>query len=155
MGHLRIIQAVFLSGGVIFAWSTLAMQTSAFIATYGTLFRFSNTVAPNPLITACFYGSLGMLVACAWAFYLIRNPTFHSQRYFTYFVYFCVAFAYTVIGYEFLAYYHLLPFQVNAVVCTPGVFPLQTPCFFGSLFFLATAIVATIVHRNTQNTTHP
>lgn len=146
--NLLLLQSVILVGGTIFAWSKLLPQFSNFQAIYGTIFHFKDCVIPNPLVTACFYGSMAFIFATVWSFFIWNNPSYLRERYLRNFLLFCVVFAGSVVSYEFAAYYKLFGTNALPITCTPGIFPLLTPCFTGLLFFLAaytTSIFAT--HR--------
>ena len=139
MKTLLGFQTLILGGGVFYTWTALMGLFREFYALYGTIFRVQDCAVTNPMLTACFYGSLGLLAAFIWSIILFYNYSRKSQQYLLYLLYFGVIFALLVVGYEFLEYYHIIPAK-NAVTCKPGIFPLKTPCFYGMLFFLGAAI---------------
>lgn len=141
-----ILQSVLLVGGTVFAWSKLIPQFSEFIAIYGTAFRFRDCAIPNPLTTACFYGSVAFVVALIWSLKLLRKPDYTSERYLRNFLLFGVCFAASVVSYEFADYYKLFSSEVT-ISCSPGVLPFKTPCFTGMLFFIASFITAVFATR--------
>jgi hypothetical protein len=145
------IQSLFLFGGTIFAWSKLIPQFTNFQSQYGTLFRFHDLYIPNPLLTACLYGSTAFLVALYWSTLLYQNQTYVSERRLRNFLLFCVAFAGSVVAYEAVAYYHLFDSSTTAFICTPGVHPLQTPCFYGMLFFIGAFITSIFSTRRLKS----
>jgi hypothetical protein len=59
---------------------------------------------------------------------------------------FCVAFAGSVVLSEVAEYYHWVARTVS-VTCSPGIPPLETPCFTGMLFFIAAAVVSIFAVR--------
>jgi len=130
-------QSFILFSGTLFAWSQLVPQIMNFYSTYGTVLRFRDCAIPNPFMTACFFGSLAFIIALVWSFRILRNPTHKSQRVFKNFLLFCVAFAASVLVYEFADFYKLIPAGGIPISCSPGVAPWKTPCFFGLLFFVA------------------
>src|SRR3989338_755876 len=134
---LHYLQSIILAGGVFFSWFALSNQFAIFWHEYGTFFRFSDCVIPNPLITPCFYGSLAFLGAFVWSLLLIGKHNEASQKWLRNFLLFGVFFALFVLGYETLQYYKMLSLSVPQVSCAPGVPPFQTPCFIGLLFFVA------------------
>lgn len=145
---LFIAQTLTLLGGTVFAWSKLIPQFSNFQTIYGTIFRFEDCAIPNPLITACFYGSLAFLAALIWSAHLTLNPNEKSARYLRYFLLFCVIFAGSVFSYEVIDYYKIFAGESIPISCSPGVPPFQTPCFYGMLFFIAAFISAILIaHR--------
>jgi hypothetical protein len=138
-------QSFVLFSGTIFAWSQLIPQITNFYSTYGTLLKFRDCTVPNPFITACFFGSFAFLVALFWSFRVLKNPTLAGQRIFRNFLLFCVAFAGSVLIYEFADFYKLIPAGGGIPIsCSPGIAPWKTPCFFGLLFFLS-AYIASIL----------
>jgi hypothetical protein len=145
------IQSLLLFGGTIFAWSKLIPQFSNFHALYGTLFRFNDCVVPNPFLTACLYGSMAFLVALYWSVRVYQNHEYISERRLRNFLLFCVAFAGSVVAYEAVVYYHLFGPSTTAFICTPGVHPLQTPCFYGMLFFIAAFITSIFSTRRLKS----
>lgn len=132
-----------LFAGTLFAWSKLIPQLTNFYTLYGTFFRMSDKV-PNPLLTACLYGSAAFLGALYWSFRVYRHPTGTSERYLRNFLVFCVAFAGSVVLSEMAEYYHWFASSVS-VSCSPGIPPVQTPCFFGMLFFIAALAVSLFI----------
>lgn len=138
---LLLVQCLVLFGGTVFAWSKLLPQLINFYALYGTFLRVSDCVVPNPLVTACLYGSLAFLVALFWSVRVYLDPSQVSERRLRNFLLFCVAFAGSVVLSEAAEYYKLFSGAVS-VTCSPGVSPLQTPCFTGMLFFIAAFLVS-------------
>jgi|SRR3989344_3731983 len=147
--HLFIIQTAILLGGTIFAWSQTLPQFGNFYTAYGTFFRFEDCVIPNPLATACFYGSIAFVVALLWSFRIMQNPDFARERRLKNFLILCVLFAGSVFLYEVIDYYNIFSESAGAfpISCTPGVFPLKTPCFYGLLFFAGSLVASVFVIR--------
>lgn len=144
---LLLGQAVLLAGGTVVAWFNLINQFANFHSLYGTFFRFRDCAVPNPLATACFYGSLAFIAALVWAMAMFMKPNPTGERRLRNFLIFCVIFAGSVVSYEFAGYYNLLGGNAIPVTCSPGVFPLLTPCFFGLCFFLGAYLVSRIAVR--------
>ncbi len=144
---LLYLQTTILVGGITFSWSTLANQFITFYNTYGTLFRIKDCSIPNPVTTACFYGAIAFVVAFFWSFLLLLRTTVKSQKYLRNFLLFGVVFAFSVLTYEFLVYYRVIVPPVQGIGCSPGVFPLKTPCLRGALFFLAAFVTAFFATR--------
>ncbi|MFA7302399.1 MAG: hypothetical protein WC030_01485 [Candidatus Paceibacterota bacterium] len=137
------IQVAILFVGTVFAWSKLIPQLTNFYALYGTFFRVSDCVVPNPFVTACLYGSLAFIVALFWSVRVYVAPSYTSERYLRNFLVFCVAFAGSVVLSEAGEYYHWYSSTVS-VTCSPGVSPLATPCFTGLIFFLITCLISVV-----------
>lgn len=145
--ELLLIQSALLFGGTIFAWSKLLPQIANFQSLYGTLFRFDNLSIPNPLLTACLYGSIAFLVALYWSVSLYQNPKYVSERRLRNFLFFCVVFAGSVVLSEVAVYYKLFTTAIS-VTCSPGVPPIETPCFYGMLFFIAAFFTSVFTTRH-------
>jgi len=145
------IQSFALLCGTIFAWSKLIPQFNHFQSLYGTLFRFSDCTVPNPLLTACFYGSMAFLGALFWSLSVYKNPGLVSERRLRNFLLFCVIFAASVVLYEAAQYYKIFATNAVSVSCSPGVSPLRTPCFFGMLFFIAAFITSIFATRRFES----
>src|SRR3989344_6945343 len=69
------VQTLALFGGTVFAWSKLIQQFENFYSLYGTFFRFSDVSIPNPLTTACFYGSVAFLFLLFFLVGVFQNHT--------------------------------------------------------------------------------
>ena len=147
MKKLLGAQTLILLAGTLFAWSRLIPQLRNFRSEYGTLLRFTDCVIPNPLKTACFFGSLAFLVALIWSLALLNTPGSVGERRLFWFLVACVLFAASVVVVEFSEYYHWFGVSSFTVSCSPGTFPLQTPCFLGLIFFVLALGVANIINR--------
>lgn len=141
------IQSLLLLCGTLFSWLALTQQFKVFYAAHGTLFQFTNCIVPNPLVTPCFYGALAFAVAFIWSLYNLCHPDKkHCQRWLRNFLLFGVVFAFSVLTYEALEYYHFFTPE-NSISCAPGVHPLKTPCFQGALFFLTAWTASVAAYR--------
>lgn len=141
-----VVQSLLLFGGTVFAWSALLSQFGRFLALNGTLLTAGGSV-PNPLLTACFYGSTAFLAALFWSVRVYQRPGHASERRLRNFLLFCVVFAASVVAYEAVEYYHLFGPGTTAFICTPGVPPVETPCFTGMAFFTAAFITSVFATR--------
>ena len=147
MKKLLLAQTLTVLGGAILAWSNLIPQLRNFLSLYGTLFKFSGCAVPNPLATACFYGSTAFLVALFWSVRVYQRPTYASQRWLRNFLLFGVVFAASVVAYEALTFYKFISAGTVSVTCTPGASPFQSPCFFGMLFFICAFTISVVATR--------
>ena len=152
------IQTLIIAAGVVYSWSRVVIQLQTFYARYGTIFKFKDCEMPNPLATACFYGAVAFVAAFIWSLnlYLSKEPAQKSEKHLRNFLLFGVCFAATVLAYEFLLYYKVLIFLqlvVPTVTCSPGVFPLKTPCFVGFNVFLIGFIFASYVVKKSKHLT--
>jgi Ca2+/Na+ antiporter len=141
------VQSLTLLGGTVFAWSNAVPQFIDFYKTYGTVFRFQDCAIPNPLATACLYGSLAFLVAFIWSLRILQTTNSTHQKYLKNFLIFCVLFAASVFALEVLEYYTFIPVGTPSISCSPGARPFATPCFYGMLFFIASLASAIVVTR--------
>lgn len=152
--QLLFLQVAVLFAGTVFAWSQLIPQITTFIGKYGTLLRFSDIQTPNPLTTACLYGSTAFLVVLYFSAQLFTTPNpIHAKR-LRNFILFCVFFAASVVAYEAVEYYHLFGQNVTTFICTPGVNPVKTPCFTGMIFFIVGFCVSVFATRRLANALH-
>lgn len=138
--YLRYALSLILGGGVVFAWSTLIGQFERFFDLYGTLFKVSNCIVPNPLVTPCLYGATALIGALVWSLWLLYRPTPVGSRWLRNFLVFGVVFAVSVVTVEALQFYQVI--GGPSVSCSPGASPTQTPCFTGMLFFAAACLVS-------------
>lgn len=146
--RLLLLQALILLGGIAFSWSKLLPQFQNFLRTYGTIFRFRDCIIPNPLATACFYGSLAFVIALIWAAFLLRSPQASRQRFLKNFLLSGVFFAGAVVSYEIIDFYELLPTGGVTISCTPSASPLYSPCLIGFIiFFIAFLTARKTYHR--------
>jgi len=132
----------FLAAGTLFAWYNVSLQFSKFFVYYDTVFHFQNCIVPNPLLTPCFYGATAFAVAFMWSIVLALKPNQRSFTWLIRFLLFGVCFALVVLAYETLDFYKLIDLGGVSISCSPGVFPLKTPCFGGLLFFLFAYVAA-------------
>lgn len=143
---LLVAQALILFGGTVYAWSKLFAQIDNFRLLHGSLFKFTGYTIPNPLLTACFYGSIAFLIALFWSVRAYQSLSGVNERRLRNFLAFCVAFAASMVLYEAALYYELFTVTVS-VTCSPGASPLTTPCFTGMLFFIAAFIISILATR--------
>ncbi len=146
---LVALQTVFLLVGSMFAWSKLVPQVTTFYATYHTFFHFVGCTVPNPLKTACLYGSLGFIVALVWSLSVYQTTTYLREKRLSIFLLCCSVFAATVVAYEVLIYYKVIAGAIS-VSCTPGLSPLASPCFTGMIFFILAYITSLVATRRLQ-----
>ncbi len=151
------LQSILLGAGVVYSWSKVVIQFETFQKMYGTIFRIKDCAYPNPLVTACFYGAVAFLIAFIWSVIVLQSKkvSLKQQTYLRNFLLFGVVFAGSVVTFEFLLYYKIIKTSQPIVACSPGVFPLQTPCFVGMMVFLASFIVAAYIVRSALKEIQP
>lgn len=143
---LLIAQSVILLGGAMIAWSALIPMMTNFYALYGTFWHFNDCIIPNPLTTACLYGSLAFLVALYWSLIVFQTPTPRSERYLRNFLLFCVIFGGSVLTLEAAQYYKFIATPIS-VSCNPGASPFGTPCFYGTIAYILAFITSIFATR--------
>ena len=143
------VRVAVLAAGALFAWSIVATDLYEFTLTGGDLTQFRGTALPNPLLTACFYGAIGLTVALRWAIRLEQHGgDARGERQLAWLLLAGTAFALGSLSYE--CYWSFTPRQPGGPsVCTGGAIldPLQTPCFVGSLFYFAGFILTAVAVR--------
>ncbi len=146
MKKFFVIQSIILFVGVLFAWST---DASDFI-------RFSNNAGVNPLTTPCFYGAIGFLAAYFYSLFVLFAVPEKQKRHQKYLVIFLVAG--TIFGWgnftlEFCKFY----FFKNPTSCSGLAVstPFATPCFYGSVLYLAGLLSSIIVKRKLSRRVKP
>jgi hypothetical protein len=142
---------VFLVAGGLIAWSTTILALTRFYASEGTLLRFDNIGIPNPMITPCFWGAVGFLVALAWAGSLYSrtrraNPVV-GYRMLGWFLVACVLFGWSVVGYESWRLNQSATGSIIGCMAEPMTSIVQSPCLYGSSMYLAALVAAQLVAR--------
>ena len=142
-----LAQTILLAAGVVYSWSRVVIQFQTFYSKYGTIFRIKDCAYPNPLVTACFYGAVAFVLAFAWSLkiYLDKELKLICEKRLRWFLLFGVCFALSVLAFEFLLYYKVYRPAGPIIACSPGVFPLKTPCFVGLCIYLAGFIWANYI----------
>lgn len=149
-----LLQIVLLAG-VIFAWFTVYQDFSRFYNQEGTLFKVNDCVAPNPVATPCFYGAFAFLAAFIWSVKIPKMPEEKRVKQYKFLLYLIIAstlFAWSNFIYIF-AKYVMSGKDGSSVGCSgqPMDNPFSTPCFIGSVIFLAALIVAFIArYKNSK-----
>jgi len=130
---------IILAGGSIFAWFTIINDFIRFNSLYGTIFKIYDCTIPNPVMTPCFYGGFGFLLALYWS---VKKKM--TQLY--YLIIGCVIFACSNFGYEVYKFY-FFPAKIK-VSCSgiPTNSVFTTPCFYGAMIFLL-SLVTIIFYR--------
>lgn len=127
MKKFFIAQSIILFAGVLFSWSTVA----------GDFIRFTNNQGVSPLVTPCFYGAIGFLIAYFYSLFILFAEKERQSRHQKFLVFFLVAG--TLFGWgNFIV--EICRFYIfnNPTSCS-GVStatPFATPCFYGSLLYL-------------------
>lgn len=156
MKKIYTAQSVWLLMGTIFAWFTVYSDFIRFYNLYGNITRISNCVIPNPVTTACFYGSFAFLGAFIWSLFINKasNPKkITNQKKLHLLLIGSTIFAFSNLALEVKNFY--FSEASNQVSCSgiPSDNIFVTPCFIGSMFFLGSLIISLIIKRknNTED----
>lgn len=146
---LFLVQSIVLLLGTLFAWFIVFSDFIRFYNLYGSIARIKDCTIPNPVTTPCFYGAFAFLGAFIWSVTIFKGSEkyrAHSQKRLQFLLIGSTLFALGNLFLEFYRYY----FLSSPVSCSgvPSSNIFTTPCFIGSVFFLASLTLSTIiVHR--------
>lgn len=133
--------------GVLFSWYTTINDFIRFYNTEGTIFKIKDCFFPNPVTTACFYGAIAFLVAFTWSVYILKKADlakkeFHQTR-LSWLLAAGTIFAWANFSNVLYKFYG----AGSNIGCSgvPISSPFLTPCFYGSIIFLISLIVALII----------
>lgn len=147
------IQLGILLAGTLFSWFTIYNDFKRFYAIYGTLTKISDCAIPNPITTPCFYGAIAFFIASVMAFKIYKRKeqtdvisANNIQNKLWYLLIAGTIFAWGNFGYEAYKFYSVTTTELK-VSCsgipTENVF--LTPCFYGSVIFLGSLVVGTLI----------
>lgn len=147
MKRLYISQILTLAVGVLFSWYTTVNDFIRFYNTEGTIFKVKDCFFPNPVTTACFYGAIAFLIAFAWSVYILKKAglakkEFHQTR-LSWLLAAGTIFAWANFSNVLYKFYG----TDSNIGCSgvPISSPFLTPCFYGSVIFLISLIIALII----------
>ncbi len=147
MKRLYLSQTLILAAGVLFSWYTVVVDFLRFYGMEGTIFKVKDCFYPNPVTTACFYGAIAFLVAFIWSIYILRTEDrakkeFHETR-LSWLLSAATIFAWANFGNVLYKFYG----ENSNIGCSgvPISSPFLTPCFYGSVIFLISLVVALII----------
>ncbi len=154
MKKICSIQSVWLMMGTIFAWFTVFTDFSRFYNLYGSLTRISNCEIPNPVTTACFYGSFAFLTAFIWSLFILRTSKqkkISNQNKLHLLLIGSTVFAFSNLAIEIYNFYFSKTTEQLSCSGVPADSIFITPCFIGSMFFLGSLVISTIIKRSQHN----
>lgn len=141
------LQSVVLFLGTIFAFYTVYTDFARFYGLEGTLFKVKNCVIPNPVVTPCFYGAFGFLIAFVLSVKILKTIDLDKikkkQRTLLFVLIGCTVFAWGNFFFTLYKYFRALSLNEAFTGCS-GVtasHPFVTPCFIGSAIFLIALLV--------------
>jgi hypothetical protein len=143
------VRVAVLAAGALFAWSMVATDLYQFTLTGGDLTQFRGTALPNPLVTACFYGAIGLTVALRWAIRLDpQGSDARGERRLAWLLLAGTVFTLGSLSYN--CYWSFAsPHPGGPSLCAGGAIfdPLETPCFVGFWFWFAGLIITWVALR--------
>ena len=154
MKKLFYLQSLVILAGTLFAWYTIFGDFVRFFQVEGTVFKIKDCLAPNPVLTPCFWGSWAFLAALVWSFLILRFPEEKQKKHQKYLVILLVAG--TIFGWSnfSLGWLKFMANEGKPTVGCSGVVvanPFSTPCFWGSLFFTASLLSALVAFKKQKS----
>lgn len=147
MKNLYLSQVLILAAGVLFSWYTAINDFIRFYGMEGTIFKVKDCFFPNPVTTACFYGAIAFFVAFIWSIYIFKNKDaakkeLHQTR-LSWLLAAGTVFAWANFGNVLYKFYG----ENSNIGCSgvPIASPFLTPCFYGSVIFLLSFVIALII----------
>lgn len=140
------MQLIVLGAGSVFAWYTVVQDFVRFYNFEGTLFKVQNCVFPNPVTTPCFYGAFAFLIGTVWAYAIAldKHRQVRKQKGLVWFLVAGNVFAWANFAQGYFAF---LANQSRPTIGCSGQLmgdPFSTPCYVGSVLFLAALVVALV-----------
>lgn len=148
MKKIYIAQSIWLLMGTIFAWFTVYSDFTRFYNLYGNITRITNCVIPNPVTTACFYGSFAFLGAFIWSLFInkaSKSKKITNQKKFHILLIGSTIFAFSNLALEIYNFYFSKASTQISCSGVPSENIFVTPCFIGSMFFLGSLIISWII----------
>lgn len=142
------LQAAILLLGTLFAWYTVVTDFIRFYQVEGSIFKIQNCLAPNPVMTPCFYGAWAFLIALIWSFMILKMPEAKQKVQEKRLLILLIAgtlFAWGNFSWGLVKF-----IQANgqpSVGCSGQIVtnPFATPCFIGALFFTGGLLTSLLI----------
>lgn len=144
---MYLAQSLVLAAGVLFSWYTVFSDFARFYGMEGTIFKIKDCFFPNPVTTACFYGAIAFLIAFIWSIYILKKDDPAKKEFPQTRLSWLLA-ASTIFAWANFANVLYKFYGENSNIGCSGVpisSPFLTPCFYGSVIFLLSLIVALII----------
>lgn len=150
-----VFQSLVLLGGALFAWTTVVNDFRRFYAIEGTVFKIQDCAIPNPVTTPCFYGAFAFLIAFVWSLFLLKKSSEKQEageRKLRWFLVASTLFAWGNFSRTLYTFYSTPP-AAEKVGCSGQLVssPFLTPCFYGSVIFLAALLVSFVLLRRAHS----
>lgn len=138
MKKFLFLQSGLLFIGTIFSWYTVTTDYLRFLYSNGT----------NPLVTPCFYGAIGFLLAFLYSLHIFMSLPQKRERYQKYLMLFLIGG--TIFGWSNFAL-ELCNFYIfkNPTSCSGAgtSSPFLTACFYGSVIYLLSLLSSIVTYR--------
>ena len=142
MKKLLLAQSILLFSGTLVAWYTVAND----------YLRFVNENGTNPLVTPCFYGAIGFLVAYVYSIFIYFVSFEKRKKHQKFLMIFLIAG--TIFGWSNFIL-ELCRFYIfkNPTSCSgaSASSPFLTACFYGSVIYLLSLISSIIAFRKVRS----
>lgn len=135
-----VLRVILLLAGIAVSWVAVINSFVNFYNVEGTIFKIKDCLIPNPITTPCFWGALAFLGGTMWAYKLHKNSNIKKEKYFFYFITFCILFAWSNFAIE-LRGVTPKPGAIIAPCPAAPYGPFLSPCFFGSILFTLTFLL--------------
>jgi len=150
--QLLTVQVIVILAGTIFAWYTVIGDFIRYYNIETSIFKFNDCLAPNPLMTACFYGALAFLTAFIWSIAILRMPQEKQKMHQKRLIILLVAgtiFAWSNFTFELVKFLNAKSQPITGCSGNLVANPFNTVCFYGALFFSA-GLIASLVTLKEQ-----
>ena len=157
MKKLYIAQSVLLLMGTLFAWFTVYSDFIRFYNLYGDITKISGCAIPNPVTTACFYGSFAFLGAFIWSLFINKTTAakkIANQKKLHLLLIGSTIFAFSNLSLEVYNFYFNSASGQVSCSGVPATNIFATPCFIGSMFFLGSLIISILIKMKSKNSAH-
>lgn len=141
-----------LAGGSVFAWYNVVNDIIRFYQLEWTFWKFTGNLLPHPFLTPCFWGACAFAGALVWSIFIYAAPDGQRrvrQKKLHWLLGAGTVFAWSNFGYEVYKFLQL-PSGTPSVGCSGQLVqnPCETPCFWGSVIFLAAFISSLLILRS-------
>jgi len=147
MKKIYTAQSLLLLIGTLFAWFTVYTDFSRFYNLYGDITRIRGCVIPNPVTTPCFYGAFAFLGGLIWSLYILKTSKqkkVANQKRLHILLIASTIFAWSNLSLEI--------YTSPQISCSgvPSTSIFTTPCFIGSMLFLGSLIISSVIKKKNK-----
>lgn len=145
------LQMLALLAGNYVGWSTIFKEVDTYCDMKGgglnTLFDFSGTVTSNPLLSACFWGSMVFVIALGWTIgILLEKDTEKARKNLLRLWWLLLAGTIFAAANNVPIFYNFYTKPDAITACSGGIItnPFATSCFLGFSAFFTAFVFATL-----------